>query len=375
MVRKVRRRDLVLLWARAAGMCSHPDCRKKLVQAATESNRAASIGEAAHIVAHVPAGPRGDAPIPADDRDRYANLILLCPNHHSLIDDQPQTYTIDTLRTWKSEHEAWVDASTADTPDRTPWTAIVHEDRRWIYVPELAAALGPGNRIGAHFELRNDPRVDSWPTVAAREWREATVAIGAVPPDRRRFAVFSLGRIPLAVQLGFALGDRSRVELFHYHRDRGTWSWPEDASPTGPISWALTESAAGPSDEAAIRVSLSAEVRPEPEFRCALEIDIRVPDPSVRWLRVPEQLTALAEVYAEALAAIRARSCRRVQLYYAGPAAGAIAFGRAYNPRMNPPLTVYEYRRGALPSYEQALVLNSVRPTHSQNRDRQGADA
>jgi hypothetical protein len=360
MVRKVRRRDLVLLWARAAGMCSHPDCRKKLVQAATESNRAASIGEAAHIVAHVPGGPRGDSPIPAADRDRYANLILLCPNHHSLIDDQPETYTVDTLRTWKAEHEAWVDASTAETPDRTPWTAIVHEDRRWIYVPELAAALGPGNRIGAHFELRNDPRVDPWPTVAAREWREATVAIGTVPPDRRRFAVFSLGRIPLAVQLGYALGDRSRVELFHYHRDCGTWAWPEDASEaTGPISWTLTESAAGPRDEAAIRVSLSAEVRPEPEFRCPFEIDIRVPEPSVRWLRVPAQLTELAEVYAEALAAIRARDCRRVHLYYAGPAAGAIAFGRAYNPRMNPPLAVYEYRRGALPSYEQALVLNS----------------
>jgi hypothetical protein len=58
------------------------------------------------------------------------------------------------------------------------------------------------------------------------------------------------------------------------------------------------------------------------------------------------------------LTAIRERGCRRVHLYYAGPAPGAVQFGRAYNPRMNPELSVYEYRRGESPSYERVLVLN-----------------
>ena len=49
-----------------------------------------------------------------------------------------------------------------------------------------------------------------------------------------------------------------------------------------------------------------------------------------------------------------------MHLYYAGPAAGAIAFGRSYNPRMNPPLDVFEYRRSARPCYEPVLTLNGM---------------
>jgi hypothetical protein len=351
LIGNVTGRDRVVLWARAAGLCSHPDCRKKLVE---------GIGEAAHIVARVPGGPRGDTPIPSEDRDRYTNLILLCANHHALIDAEPETYTVETLRAWKAEHESWVEASTAATPDRTPWTVIVHEERRWIYTPQLSAALGPGARIGHTIALRHDVPRDGWQATVLREHREATVAIDNTPPEHHRFAIFSLARIPLAVQLGYLLGDRSRVQLFHYDRDRGTWSWPneEDAPEPPSISWSIAPTDFGPYDEAAIRVSLSAEIRPEPELRAGVEIDIRVPQPSVRWLRVPNQLVELSRVYAEALAAIRARSCRRVHLYYAGPAAGAVAFGRAYNPRMNPPLTVYDFCRAARPSYEEALVLN-----------------
>jgi hypothetical protein len=69
-------------------------------------------------------------------------------------------------------------------------------------------------------------------------------------------------------------------------------------------------------------------------------------------------LTELARAYERALVEIRARGCRRIHLFYAGPAAGAVAFGRAYNPRMNAPLELYEYRHGATPSYEPVLTLN-----------------
>jgi hypothetical protein len=199
---------------------------------------------------------------------------------------------------------------------------------------------------------------DGWKAVAGREWRAATAAVASTLPERRRFAVFSLGRIPLAVQLGYVLGDRVRASVYHYDRDRASWSWDEDATGEGQVSWTEAECGEGPRDEAAIRVSLSAEVTPEPELRCGFEIDIRVPAPSVRWLRARGQLAELSRVYGEALAAVRARRCRRIHLYYAGPAAGAVAFGRAYNPRMNPELVVYEYRRGASPSYERAVVLN-----------------
>src|SRR5262249_7596074 len=145
---------------------------------------------------------------------------------------------------------------------------------------------GPGNEIAALIELRNDPSLaGDWPIVTARELRAAKTAIATTPQSRRRFAVFSLGRIPLAVQLGYILGDRAHVELYNYDRDRATWAWPDCPPPQSPppaISWTLTECPEGRPDEAAVRVSLSAAIHPEPALRAALEIDIRNPEPSVR---------------------------------------------------------------------------------------------
>jgi hypothetical protein len=346
-----------MLWAKAAGMCAHPDCRQRLVLAATAKDEAAKIGEVAHIVARRKDGPRGEFEIPPEVLHRYDNLVLLCANHHTMVDAQPETYPVDTLRMWKAEHEAWVAAVTANLGG-APWTAIVQEERPWIDLAEAKQALGAGNCLESVVELRNDPTLEGWEAAAARERSTITWALAHTPQERRRFAVFSLGRIPLAVQLGFALSDRVRAALFHFDRDRGSWSWAENAAAGGDLTGTVSDCDEGPRDEAAIRVSLSAEIRPETTIRCGIEIDIGTSEPSVRWLRTPAQLTALARIYAEALDSVRARECKRIHLYYAGPPAGAIVLGRGYNPRMNPELHVYEYRRGESPAYERALVLN-----------------
>ena len=358
MIRYLRPRDLQLLWARAAGMCSHPDCKKRLIVKATGKDEASTIGEAAHIVARMEGGPRGRADISAEELDRYGNLILLCANHHTMVDGQPETYSVEVLLGWKAAHEAWVESATANVRGRVAWTAIVQEEGRRIDMSQMYETLGWENELASLIELRNDPDRDGWRECSRREWRTVEFTLASTLPERQRFAVFSLGRIPLAVQLGYVLADRTRVALFQYDRERSSWSWRQGAQGAGAVTWSAADCEEGPRDEAAIRVSLSAEVRPEPELRCGLEVDIRVPEPSVGWLRAPEQLQELARVYGEALGATRARSCRRIHLYYAGPAPGAVAFGRAYNPRMNPELVLYEYRRGRAPSYERALVLN-----------------
>jgi hypothetical protein len=39
-------------------------------------------------------------------RNAYDNLILLCPTHHAVIDDDDQTYTVERIHKMKSDHEA-----------------------------------------------------------------------------------------------------------------------------------------------------------------------------------------------------------------------------------------------------------------------------
>lgn len=63
------------------------------------------LGEEAHIVAQKFDGPRGAESPPGGYIDGVANLLLLCPTHHRLIDDQPQNFSIETLKEIKRSHE------------------------------------------------------------------------------------------------------------------------------------------------------------------------------------------------------------------------------------------------------------------------------
>lgn len=107
----------LIVWTKAAGRCSFPDCRQQLVLVPEPSN-SIPLGEVAHIVAEQPEGPRGDHPLAIEHRNHPPNLMLLCPNHHTEIDKAPQTYTVERLREFKLRHENWVRQS-LDRPNLT----------------------------------------------------------------------------------------------------------------------------------------------------------------------------------------------------------------------------------------------------------------
>ncbi|WP_407120950.1 HNH endonuclease [Bradyrhizobium sp. STM 3561] len=97
-----------MLWGRAAGRCSHPECRIDLYEDETETDDPTLVGENCHMVAESNDGPRADPTIPMERRNSYNNLILLCRNHHKVIDAQVGEYTLERLRKIKADHEQWV---------------------------------------------------------------------------------------------------------------------------------------------------------------------------------------------------------------------------------------------------------------------------
>ena len=100
-------RDKQILWGKAAGRCSHPSCRKQLIGDGGDSEDVL-VGEVAHIVAQSASGPRGEHDPPGGTRDGLANLILLCPEHHTTVDRQPAKFPVAKLVQWKKDHEDWV---------------------------------------------------------------------------------------------------------------------------------------------------------------------------------------------------------------------------------------------------------------------------
>lgn len=86
-----------------------PECRRQLVEDASETDDPTLVGENCHIVADKDDGPRGDPDMPIEDRNRYANLILLCCTDHKIIDDQVAVWPVERLKELKRQHEEWVE--------------------------------------------------------------------------------------------------------------------------------------------------------------------------------------------------------------------------------------------------------------------------
>lgn len=140
----IQNRDVKLLWGKAAGRCSI--CRIPLVSSTGDSEVPSNVivGEMAHIVGekHSTNSPRGISKLPEENRNDYANLILLCPNDHTIIDKDENEWPVERLHVIKREHELWVeeqlgsklDEKTRIYDDFIDRVALTFELEHWEYL-------------------------------------------------------------------------------------------------------------------------------------------------------------------------------------------------------------------------------------------------
>lgn len=93
-----------MLCAHAAGRCEFEGCGRLLF---TDSITLDDFNNTnvAHIVASSPTGPRGDKDRSHKLSQDIDNLMLMCMDHHKLIDSYPEIYTEDILLKMKKRHE------------------------------------------------------------------------------------------------------------------------------------------------------------------------------------------------------------------------------------------------------------------------------
>ena len=100
--------EMKVLWSRAAGLCSFPECKELLVRFSKDETGFYHIGEMAHLEARSLKGPRGKGMLSPRARNRYENHMLLCPTCHTEIDKSPDAYPVELLNEFKKAHESWV---------------------------------------------------------------------------------------------------------------------------------------------------------------------------------------------------------------------------------------------------------------------------
>ena len=95
-------RTIKRLFALSGNCCAFPRCAEMIVEVSTGT----VLGEVCHIKAANPAGPRFDPQQSAAERHGYDNLILMCAKHHTVIDDDEESYTVERLLGMKAHHES-----------------------------------------------------------------------------------------------------------------------------------------------------------------------------------------------------------------------------------------------------------------------------
>jgi hypothetical protein len=91
---------------RAGNLCSFRGCKRTTSGPSDESADAVSMtGKAAHIHAAAPGGRRYLTAMTPEERADISNGIWLCAHHADLVDRDEVTYTADSLRAMKREHE------------------------------------------------------------------------------------------------------------------------------------------------------------------------------------------------------------------------------------------------------------------------------
>jgi len=106
--KRISEKDRRYIIGRSGGLCNI--CRQSLFLEG-DFHETARIGDDAHIFAASDKGPRANNCVSRDSRAHIGNLILLCKNCHSKVDQQPKEYSEDKLLEYRDRHYTWVEES------------------------------------------------------------------------------------------------------------------------------------------------------------------------------------------------------------------------------------------------------------------------
>lgn len=359
-----------LLFGLAAGRCQYRGCNRLLNR--EDLGKRGKFSVFAHIVADEPGGPRGDIELSAKLAKDITNLMLLCFDHHRLIDvDDEKGHTIDLLHAMKDRHEDRIRRLTElDDNHRTLlvlMAANIGDRKGLVNAADARATVLPLYAIDdgiavdlARLRIVDGDRV-AWDigmsevNAAARQVQERLA--------RERFqhlSIFALAPIPLLIYLGRTIGDVAPADVYQRRRTPPGWSWSSSRG-NAPLFDTVSEPAKRPSRDISLVFSVSDEVDLELVKRVSpkgTRYVFRVPDPKPDSVTKREQVDAFRKTIRTLLLRIRRRHGANVTIHVfpALPNSLAVEFGRVLLPKTDPHMEIYDLNR-SMGGWRHALTL------------------
>jgi hypothetical protein len=366
------------LWVAAGGRCQYPGCNKPLYRDDLTLAQM-NCSNVAHIIADSPGGPRGDAVLSAQLAAEFSNLMLMCYDHHHLIDHEGLAdHTVEVLRAMKAEHERRIETVTGIQADRKTdvliYTARIGDFFPRVTFAEAATAVLANRRcptspyphdLGRGNGHLTDATASFWQL--EEDHLRAVVRERIIPPytrgDLKAPSIFAFAPQPLLMLLGHLIRDISAADVYQRHREPPPpgWAWQDHPeafsyiierpnSATGQPALVLALSA--PVDEGRVTVKIGAD---------AAIWRVTIPQTDTDYLKSAQQLQQFRELIRPLLDEIKGHypTGTMLNVFPAAPVSVCVELGRAIQPKAHMPLRIWD-QNNDLGGFVHALDLNTT---------------
>ena len=348
------------LWGKAGGRCQYEGCNTPLW---LDSLTRAQFNKAyiAHIIADKPNGPRGDQKLSAKLAADLSNLMLMCDEHHRLIDKiDVAGHPPDRLREMKRNHEERIELLTSIQKDKKShillYGANIGQQSANVSWNKAAVAMVPRHcpaesqalEIGmVNSSFRDDePRYWDIERENLRRQFNEKVRSRLQSGSIEHLSIFALAPQPLLMELGHQISDIPAADVYQLHREPPDWKWQAFDEPFEFVVDKPNEKG----KKVALNLSLSAEID-NARIKTVLGSEIPIwkitsspVAPNNDFLKSREQLALFRKIFRKLMDEIKSAHGQNAELHLfpAVPVAVALEIGRVRMPKADLPLHVYD---------------------------------
>jgi len=350
-----------LLWGKAAGRCEYEGCNKPLW---LDSLTKAEFNTAyiAHIIADQPNGPRGNAKLSEKLQRDISNLMLMCDEHHRLIDKEDiDGHPVERLREMKRKHEKRIEILTSINEDKQShillYGANIGRQNAPLSYEKASVAMVseryPAETRAIELSLKNssfqDHEEQYWDIEQEHLIRQFDERVKArlASSEINHFSIFAIAPQPLLMEFGRLLSDIPAADVYQLHREPADWKWQEHPD---RFKYIITEPNTFDGTPVLI-LSLSAtiindritKILKEPHSVWSMTVE----HPNNDFLKSRLQLQMFRTAFRKLLNQIKANhgETKVIHLFPAVPVSIAVEIGRVWMPKADLPIKVYEQNR------------------------------
>lgn len=353
--RKVKPATRYKLWAINAGRCVF--CNRS-VYAESTFGMDGNFGELAHIHAVGTMGPRHVPDMTEEDLNDATNLMLLCQEHHKMIDDNPDIFPGEYLWGKKLAHETRIRKVTevgdlvtcrlvsyCTTIDNNEIPVHEHELKRAIIKDGLVPGYDRCINLAA-ITHRNERTSSRYAQKASDLVHAVKQKLEDIVEPKECIAIFAIAPMPLLMKLGTLINDQYHTRVFQKHRTGYEWAWKDDNATVEYNVYGLDELKPG-HKQVAVNISLSASInnaRISPITGNTVPIiTFTIDSPNREFVTNESIANKFVSSYRDMIENIKHKCApEQILLFPAMPASLAVRLGQDYMFKTDPPIIIYD---------------------------------